>query len=294
MCVCGVFLDCALGFVAGLVEIFTNLWVNDRMTTSASLSHRELEVLEALRRLGGSGRSAELARVLDVSEETVRRTIKALAKAGAVERVHGGAYLTGNQAGPSFFRRMGENPKEKGWIARKTLAHVQDRATVFLDVGSTTSFVAEALRQRNNLTVVTNSIGVAQVLANHNGNALHLLGGEMQSDERGTFGPVAEQQAQRFAYDLVVLSADALSAKHGLLYHSALEAQLASVVSAGAERVIVVTTHPKFGESAPHRGPDPHLLDVLISDRQPGKKLLRALQEWGVAVELAKEDEDAD
>jgi DeoR family glycerol-3-phosphate regulon repressor len=260
------------------------------MAAASTLSHREVGLLQALRRLGGSGRSAELALMLDVSEETVRRTIKALAKAGALERVHGGAYLVGagnDASGPSFFRRMGENPQEKKRIAEAVMPKIVDGMTVFLDVGSTTSFVAEALRRRHNLTVVTNSIGVAQVLSNHNGNHLHLLGGEMRGDDRGTFGPVSEQQAARFAFDIAILSADALSAKHGLLFHNASEAELASVVAEAAEKIIVVTTASKFSETAPHCGPAPQLLDGLVSDREPGKKLARALQGWGVAFELA-------
>jgi DeoR family glycerol-3-phosphate regulon repressor len=261
------------------------------MAAANTLSHREVGLLQALRQLGGSGRSAELALMLDVSEETVRRTIKALAKAGVLERVHGGAYLVGpggsDPTGGSFFRRMGKNPQEKKRIAEAVLPKITDGMTVFLDVGSTTSFVAEALRQRRNLTVVTNSIGVAQVLSNHNGNHLHLLGGEMCGDDRGTFGAVAEQQAARFAFDVAVFSADALSAKHGLLFHNASEAALASVVAGAAEKNFVVTTASKFSEPAPHCGPAPQLLDVLVSDREPGKKLARALQGWGVAFELA-------
>ena len=164
---------------------------------------------------------------------------------------------------------------------------VKDGATVFLDVGSTTAFVAEALRQKQGLTVVTNSIGVAQTLASHNGNRVHLLGGEMQSDERGTFGPVAEQQAQQFAFDTAILSADALSAKHGVLFQRVPEAQLTQVIANGAETVMLVLDHGKFGKSAPHRGPAPHLVDVLVTDQMPGKKLAKALEDWGIATELA-------
>ena len=122
------------------------------MPRPSSLSHREVELLETLRRLGGSGRSTELALILDVSEETVRRTIKSLAKAGSVERVHGGAYLVGpagaGETGSSFFRRMGENPDEKAQIAAAVMPQIVDGMTVFLDVGSTTSFVAEAQKPR--------------------------------------------------------------------------------------------------------------------------------------------------
>ncbi|MDE4098471.1 MULTISPECIES: DeoR/GlpR family DNA-binding transcription regulator [Rhodobacterales] len=259
------------------------------MPTAPTLSRREAELMDALRHLGGSGRNAELARVLDVSEETVRRTIKTLAKAGLIGRVHGGAHLTGAQAGASFFRRIGENPEEKLRIAEAAAAEIGDGMTVFLDVGSTTAFVAEALRQKVGLTVVTNSIGVAQVLSNHNGNRVHVLGGEMQGDERGTFGPVTEQQAGRFAFDVAVLSADALSAKHGVLYQNAPEARLVQVAAEGAERVIVVLAHPKFGKTAPHRGPAPEELDLLVTDLPPGKKLTKALADWGISTVIAEQ-----
>ncbi|MEK0164380.1 DeoR/GlpR family DNA-binding transcription regulator [Phaeobacter sp. A36a-5a] len=257
------------------------------MPEDQKISHRELELLEALRRLGGSARSGEMAKVLKVSEETVRRTIKALAKQGLVQRVHGGAYLAGPDAADSFFRRISKYTAEKQSIAARALDHVTDGMAVFLDVGSTTAFVAKALRSRAGLTVVTNSIGVAQTLANHNGNRVHFLGGEIQSNERGTFGHVAEQQVQEFALDVAVLSADAFSAKHGALYQSATEAQLAAVVAQVAEWTMLVVAHPKFEGTAPHRGPQPELLDLLLTDIMPARKYRRALELWDIDLELA-------
>ena len=258
------------------------------MSDTAAHSHRELELLDALRRLGGSARSADLAKALDVSEETVRRTIKALSKGGTVQRVHGGALLTGTQSDPSFFHRIAQHSEEKQKIAKRVAQKVHDGMTLFLDVGSTTAFVAEELRQKSSLTVATNSVGVAQVLASRNGNRVHLLGGEMQSNERGTFGFVTERQARRFAFDMAVLSADAISARHGLLYANAAEAQLATVVVDCTEHVLAGLAHPKFDDKAPHCGPDPRNLDEIVTDKSPGKKLTAALNGWGVKIDVAK------
>jgi DeoR family glycerol-3-phosphate regulon repressor len=250
-------------------------------------SHREMELLEALHRLGGSARSAELAKTLDVSEETVRRTIKALSKLGVLERMYGGAYLAGPRTAPSFFNRITKNPSEKRAIATKVVSQVEDGMTVFLDVGSTTAFVAEKLRDRFNLTIATNSIGVAQVLANHNANHVHLLGGEMQTDDRGTFGFVTEQQCRRFAYDLAVFSTDALSARRGFLYLHAPEANLAAAVAECSERVLVAVDHHKFEQTAPHVGFDTGDVDAVVTDQHPGPDLGKALKGWGVAVHMA-------
>lgn len=258
------------------------------MTDPSTLSHRELELLSALRRMGGSARSAELAKILDVSEETVRRVIKSLSKAGAVERVHGGAYLAGGQTDPSFFRRIAQNADEKRQIAAGMAEQISDGMTVFLDVGSTTAFVAEELRARWNLTVVTNSIGVAQTLMNHNGNRVHFLGGEMQSDERGTFGHVTAGQARRYAFDIGVLSVDAISAKRGFLYVNPAEAALAEVITECAERIAVCMDHDKFDEKAPHQGMPPERVDLALTDKAPKGKLAEALEAWDVELIICK------
>lgn len=257
------------------------------MNKTLKHSHRELELLEALHRLGGSARSAELAKTLDVSEETVRRTIKALSKSGVLERMYGGAYLTGPRDAPSFFSRITKHPAEKRAIAALVVEQVRDGMTLFLDVGSTTAFVAESLRDRFRLTVATNSIGVAQVLANHNGNHVHLLGGEMQTGERGTFGFVTEEQCRKFAFDLAILSTDALSMRHGFLNLNAAEANLAAVVASCSERVLVALDHYKFDQTAPHCGLKPRDVNLIVTDRLPGQDLAKEIEAWGIEIHLA-------
>nr|WP_170332765.1 DeoR/GlpR family DNA-binding transcription regulator [Ruegeria arenilitoris] len=267
------------------VGIFGNL--EPPVKNRAPHTHRELELLDVLRRLGGTARNSELAKTLDVSEETVRRTIKSLSKTGAVERVHGGAYLAGTQGDPSFFSRISQHSDEKRQIAVHVAKLVQSGMTIFLDVGSTTAFVAEELRQIGNLTIVSNSIGIGQTLAGTNGNRVHLLGGELQSDERGTFGYVAHRQAQRYAFDMVLLSIDAVSAEKGFMYRSAAEAELSAMIAENADQVVVATAHFKFGETAPYVGPDPRDVDLLVSDKLPKGALASALEGWGVKAQKA-------
>lgn len=224
------------------------------MSGKNAQTHRELELLDALRRSGGFARNSQLAVLLDVSEETVRRTIKALSKAGTIARVHGGAYLVGTQSDPSFFRRIAQRSDEKRLIAQEVARKISDGMSLFLDVGSTTAFVAEELRVRHNLTIATNSVGVAQALVGHNSNRIFLLGGEMHSDELGAFGFVAERQARRISYDYAILSADAINDKLGFLYLNPAEADLAAAVMENAEMTLIGMDQHKFGTTAPHRG----------------------------------------
>ncbi len=253
-------------------------------------SHRELELLDAMRRAGGFARNSELALALDVSEETVRRTIKALSKAGSVARVHGGAYIVGARSDPSFYRRIARHADAKRRIARVVLRSVSDGMTLFLDVASTTAFVAEELRVRHHLTVATNSLGVAQVLVGHNNNRVFLLGGEMHSNERGAFGFVTEQQARRYSYDVAVLSADALNSKHGFLFSNTAEADLASVVSDNSALTLMAMDHSKYNQTAPHRGFEPGSVDILTSDAPPDVALAHKLNEWGIRVDVPEDE----
>ena len=90
-------------------------------------------------------------------------------------------------------------------------------------------------------------------------------------------------------FDVAILSADALTAKHGVLYQIAPEAQLAAVVSGCAEYTVLALAHTKFDETAPHRGPDLGSLNLVISDKAPGKKLTAALTAKNVGIEIAKD-----
>jgi len=247
-------------------------------------SHRELALLDAVRRLGGFARNTELASALDVSEETVRRTVKTLSKSGAVARVHGGTYLIGTRNDPSFFKRIAQHSEEKRLIAQEVVKSIADGMTLFLDVGSTTAFVADELRVRNNLTVITNSIRVAQTLVGHNSNRVFLLGGEMQLNELGAFGHVAEKQALRYSYDMAVLSADALSSSKGFLYLSAAEADLAAVVIGSSEATTMAMTHHKFDTTAPHCSFSSSSIETLIVDKEPKSKLAAQIAVWGIDV----------
>lgn len=255
-------------------------------------SHREVELLTTLRKLGGSARNAELAKALAVSEETVRRAVKALSQGGSVARVHGGVYLVGAQSDPSFFHRIAQHEAEKRRIAVAVAGHVDDGMCLFLDVGTTTAFIAEELRRHSGLTVATNSIGVAQTLVNHNGNRVHLLGGEMQQDERGTFGSLTEEQVRSFAFDLAILSADGLSAKLGFLFANAAESRLGCVVADCSSKVLVALDHFKYDKHAPHRGLAPGRVDTLVTDAPPTGAIARMLAAAGVDIDIAARDTD--
>lgn len=262
---------------------------NQQNPTEEHKTHRSLELLETLKRLGGSARNKNLADIMGVSEETIRRTVKKLSKEDLVSRVHGGVYLAKEQGAPSFHARIGEHALEKRRIAQAVMALVEDGSSLFLDVGSTTVFVAEALREKSNLMVVTNSLSVAQTLMNHNDNRVFLAGGELNNDVGGTFGASARKFVAKFRADFAILSVDAVDTKQGFLVRNEREAELAQTYVDHARKSIVVADHTKTEQVAPMVSTDPQEIDYFVTDVRPAKKLEDALGDWNIELIVAPE-----
>ncbi len=254
-------------------------------------SHRERALLELLRQTG-SGRVQDLSRRLDVTEETVRRTIRKLENQGLVTKVHGGVYLKGWVAEASFAQRFGENPVAKQTIARQLAAMIGDGASLFLDVGSTTAYVAQALRGHRNLFVVTNSLAVAQAFSGSSENRVFMAGGELRSHDGGAFGPEALAFVRQFRVDLAVLSAAAVNAEAGFMLHDMREAEFSREIIRCAKTAIIAADATKFGRSAPIRIADPSDFGKLVTDRPPPPEIGQMLAVAGVEMVLAGAGDD--
>lgn len=253
----------------------------------ATHSRRGREILAALKESGGTSRTAPLAARLGVSEETVRRNVKRLAAEGLVQRVHGGVHLPDDAPEPSFRQRMGVHPELKRRIAARVAGLIGDGASLFMDIGSTTAFIARALRERSRLFVVTNSVEVAHLLAARNGNRVFMAGGELRGHDGGAFGAEALAFVSRFQVDYAVFSAAALDAHSGFMLHDLEEAAFSRAIIARARTRIVAADSTKFDRSAPVAVGDPALVHLLVTDRPPGPELAGALRDWQIELVLA-------
>jgi len=252
-------------------------------------NHREVELMDTLRGFGGSARTSNLANALNVSEETVRRTVKALAKSGLVQRVHGGVYLNNAEALTPLIARLGKRTTEKACIAIRAIDLIPDGSCVFLDVGSTTAFVAEGLKSKRNLTIVTNGLHAAQALVNFNENRVFLAGGELRV-ESGAFDTDTINYVARFNFDIAVFSVDGIDLTEGFLLSVAGEAELARNIARRARRTIVVADHNKFGQSAPMIACDPADVDTVITDTYPRPVFVDFLKNWEIELLVAGDE----
>ena len=227
----------------------------------------------------------ELAARFGTSVETIRRDLTSLARRGQLEKVHGGAIAPRIHGEGPFALRMQQNGLAKRHIAQKLRDLISPGDTLFIDTGSTTLIVAEALSAIDNLTIVTNSTAIARTLAVGNpSTSIFLLGGNYIEDNRQTCGMMAQEQLNQFHGNLAILTVAAVDSEAGLTDYSYEEAQMARAMSRRAERVIALADSSKFDQAAPFVVADFAQIDALVCEQAPGGELARHLHEARVEV----------
>lgn len=249
-------------------------------------SHRERATLDMLRQLGGSSRTADLAEALNVSEETVRRNVKRLAGQGLAVRVHGGVFLTSQDGEPAFRARLEAQRGAKRRIGRAVAELIGDGASVFLDTGTTSIYVAESLAAHKGLTVITNALEIAWRLGRGKGHQVLFAGGALRGQDGGAYGAEAMDYLRRFAPDFAVFSLAGITTR-GFGQYDQAEADIGRAMLDRARTCIAVADFTKFERNAPILLGEPAQFDLLVTDQQPPAAVARALHGWGVDVKLA-------
>ncbi|MFK7995959.1 MAG: DeoR/GlpR family DNA-binding transcription regulator [Granulosicoccus sp.] len=238
-----------------------------------SNTHRELEILDQLRLSGGSCRIRFLASRIGVTEQTVRRNIRVLEKNGHVRKVHGGVQLIEAQNEAPFQTRMNVRPQAKKEIAASVADLISDGDSLFLDIGSTTAYIAMALQNHHDLLVVTNSVSVAHTLVSRNGNRVFFPGGELRSHDGGSFGEGTIRFLHQFNVQYAVLSVGAINSDTGFMLHDMQEAAVSREAMARAQTTIVAGDSGKMGCRAPICMAEPAAFDLLVTDSEPSSPI---------------------
>ncbi len=231
----------------------------------------------------------DLAQTFDVTPETIRRDLTSLERAGVLRRVHGGALATeliGFE--PALAAREAVLTAEKVDIARAALAHLPEHeGAIALDAGSTTYQLAVLLPGDRPLTVVTNSLPIASVLAAKPALTVHLVGGRVRGRTLATVGDAAVGYVNHVHVDVAFLGINGFSLARGLTTPDAAEAAVKSAFVSSAQRRVLLADHTKFGHDHFAHVADLDQVDVLVSDSDLDQSTVVALEAAGPEVVLA-------
>lgn len=209
---------------------------------------RRMQILEHLRQCGRVS-VAQLSKDLGTTEVTIRSDLTAMEKDGVLMRVQGGAVLYPSGRSSALTDCPMANEAQKRLIGSAVAELIKDGDTLFINCGTTTVCVAEALTNRRNLNIVTNSVAVAKALADVPTMRVLLLGGEYNAQYGFTYGANAQEQLSQYQAGWAVLAVDGVSATGGITTYHAEEAILDRMMIDGAVHALIVADSTKLGRT---------------------------------------------
>jgi DeoR family fructose operon transcriptional repressor len=232
----------------------------------------------------------ELATEYDVTTETVRRDLSALERAGIARRVHGGAVpaeaLTVLEA--KVADRDLARAEEKERIAKAALDLLpRSGGSVLLDAGTTTSRLAAQVPRELSLTVVTNCVPVAALLAGLANNELHLLPGRVRATTQAAVGEDTVEALRRLRTDVAFLGTNGFSPDHGFSTPDHSEAAAKRAMIAAAQKVVMLADSSKIGREHTVRFAELGDIDVLVTDGEISQGDVDLFERHGVEVVVA-------
>ncbi|MGW1148746.1 DeoR/GlpR family DNA-binding transcription regulator [Streptomyces sp. NPDC002454] len=255
-------------------------------------AERRQLILEMVR-ANGAVSLRELARVVQTSEVTVRRDVRALEAEGLLDRRHGGAVLPGGFTRESGFPQKSHlATAEKTAIADLAAGLVEEGEAIVVGAGTTTQELARRLARVPGLTVVTNSLLVAQALAHANRVEVVMTGGTLRGSNYALVGSGAEQSLQGLRVSRAFLSGNGLTAERGLSTSNMLSASVDRALVQSAAEVVVLADHTKLGADTMFQTVPTEVVTRLVTDDPPAHAdragaELQALADRGVQISVA-------
>jgi DeoR/GlpR family transcriptional regulator of sugar metabolism len=227
-----------------------------------SPKHRRSEIVSLLRAMQSELHVDELARILKVSELTIRRDLDQLAAESLVIRTHGGCIAAGRTAlETGYHAKVAQNFQLKEAIGRVAAEEVKPGDILLLSDGSTTFHLAAKLENRGPLTVYTNSLAMITDLARCKDLSLYILGGKYNGILYSLQGSLTEQVLESLQIDICFIGADAINAEGQCMVTTPEEATLTRAMLRRARRRILMADHTKCGGSG-------HFAYASLSDFQ--------------------------
>lgn len=211
---------------------------------------RQKDILSLIRGLHREWPVKDLASELHVSELTIRRDLKNLAKSGDIIRTHGGCVTSGNGLFSTYFyKQFGRNFELKNAIGEEAASLVNIGDTILLGDGSTTFQFAAHLENRGRITVYTNSIPAIQELKKCPNIHLYVLGGQYDLDYDMLLlkGSLADRMLETHHFDLIIIGTDAIDDKGYCLLKTEEAARTYQIILRRGDRKILLADHTKVG-----------------------------------------------
>lgn len=224
----------------------------------------------------------QLASHFAVSVQTIRKDLNTLCEQRLLSRVHGGATLPSGVENLEYEARRRISAEAKEAIGRAAAALIPNDASLFINIGTTTEAVSQALLDHAGLLIITNNINVANRMRVYPRFEVVIAGGVVRPSDGGIVGEAAAGFFSQFKVDYAVIGASALDEDGALLDYDYREVKVAQAIIANARHVILVSDQGKFARSAPVRIARIDQIGTFVTDSCPSEHFRRLCRDAGV------------
>jgi DeoR/GlpR family transcriptional regulator of sugar metabolism len=253
---------------------------------------RRSEIIDRIEKKG-SIIISELAENFKVSDMTIRRDLIALEKLSIIRRVHGGAVaFYGRSFEPPLISRSNKNIPVKQLIGRYAAGMVLDGDSIAMDVGSTTMEMAMNLIGRQNLTIITPSLHIANLLGDESCIRVIVSGGVVRRGEKSLIGNLAHYAFREVNVDKLFLGTGGIDSSAGLTEHDMQDAQVKKEMIRCAKEVILLADSSKFQQVAFATFADLDQVDHLVCEKEPPDSLLKVLRKVNVKIHIVNPERE--
>ncbi len=228
-----------------------------------------------------------LAKEFKVTPQTIRRDINILTEKGMINRYHGGAGVDSSIENVAYKERKVLCYKEKQKIAAMVADQIPDHASLFINIGTTTEAIAQALCNHRKLRIITNNLNVAGILSSVSNFEVIVAGGLVRHRDCGIIGEATIDFIQQFKVDYGIIGISGIDTDGTLLDFDYREVRAARAIIDNSRKVFLAADHTKFGRNAMVRLGSIEEVDALFTDQQPPAPLTEIISDAEVRLFVA-------
>jgi DeoR/GlpR family transcriptional regulator of sugar metabolism len=226
---------------------------------------------------------ANLAKRLQVTEASIRLDFNALENMDYIRRFHGGARIVQPSA---YDSRIATNQQTKKKIAKRAIEYIQPRETLFLDSGTTVLMLAQMLIEFDDLTVITNSVPIAQHIGREQSNSVILAGGSFNYSEQCCEGLITEQFLDNFSASKAFIGSDSIDVNKGLFSNGISMFGYVRKIIHNSKETILLADSSKFSKVGAIKICDLQSVDIIITDGSIPDPVIQELGDIGIQVDI--------
>lgn len=228
---------------------------------------------------------SELAKAYGVTEETIRRDLDKLEQDGLASKTYGGAVSKHSSALDLPYNiREGVNVSEKQNIADKVAALISDGERLMIDSSSTALYIVKKLKEKKNLTIITNSVKILLEIADKSDWTVLSTGGMLKKGGLSLMGSSAEKMVNSYHVDTTIFSCKGVDTGLGVMDSNESDSLIKQAMTSSADRCILALDEEKFDKKSFVKVCDLINVDILVTNSAPSEKWAGYCEDNGIEL----------